>query len=86
MNSPLELRLRAALCRQLAMSEPNSWAFWIAEAEAWSRLAEVPDDTAATRWDRFKGTGRHLPSRQVGGLIKKDPFEEFLDLIEIEND
>lgn len=81
------------------MREPNSRAFWIAEAEAWSQLVQVPDDTAATRrdppigvfhlgsllnhnWSCFKGTGRHLPAQQTGGLIKKDPFEEFLDLIE----
>jgi hypothetical protein len=84
------------------MSEPNSRAIWIAEAEAWSRLAEGAGHTAATRrdqsigffhwgslhnhnWFCFKGTGRHLPSRQAGGLIKKDPFEDFLDLMEIEN-
>src|SRR5665647_954612 len=99
MTSQLELSSRAALCRKLAMSEPNSRAFWIAEAEAWSRLAEGAGHTAATRrdqsiglfhwaslhnhnWFCFKGTGRHLPSRQAGGLIKKDPFEEFLDLME----
>ena len=103
MTSQLELSSRTALCRKLAVSEPNSRAFWIAEAEAWSRLAEVPGDTAATRrdqpigffhwgslhnhnWFCFKGTGRHLPSRQAGELIKKYPFEEFLDLMEIENE
>ena len=39
MASQLELSSRAALCRQLAQREPNSKAYWLAEAESWSRLS-----------------------------------------------
>jgi hypothetical protein len=39
MMSYLELNSRAALCRQLALREPNSKAYWLAEAENWSRLS-----------------------------------------------
>jgi len=39
MASQLELRARAALCRQLAEREPANHVFWIAEAENWSRLS-----------------------------------------------
>ncbi len=35
MTSHLELNSRAALCRQLALREPNSKAYWLAEAENW---------------------------------------------------
>jgi hypothetical protein len=40
MTSLLEIRARAALCRQLAKREPNSKSLWLAEAERWSRLAQ----------------------------------------------
>jgi hypothetical protein len=40
MISQLELDSRAALCRQLANREPAHRAFWIAEAERWSRLSK----------------------------------------------
>ena len=39
MASQLELSARAALCRQLAKREPENRAFWMAEAENWSRLS-----------------------------------------------
>jgi hypothetical protein len=43
MISQLEFDSRAALCRQLAKREPAHRAFWIAEAERWSRLSkEIP--------------------------------------------
>ena len=42
MTSHLELSSRAALCRQLARREPNSRAYWLAEAENWSRLNRQP--------------------------------------------
>ena len=42
MTSHLELSSRAALCRQLARREPNSRAYWLAEAENWSRLNREP--------------------------------------------
>ena len=41
MISQLELDSRAALCRQLAKREPAHRAFWIAEAERWSRLSKA---------------------------------------------
>ena len=40
MTDPLELNLRAALCRQLAKREPANQALWIAEAENWVRLSD----------------------------------------------
>jgi hypothetical protein len=40
MTNLLELRSRAALCRQFAEQEPASKAIWLAEAERWSRLAQ----------------------------------------------
>jgi hypothetical protein len=42
-----ELRLRAALCIQLAKREPANRVLWMAEAENWSRL--VKKDSAANR-------------------------------------
>ena len=35
-----ELNSRAALCLKLAQREPANRAFWIAEAENWSRLSK----------------------------------------------
>jgi hypothetical protein len=42
MTTQLELNSRAALCRQLARREPHSKAYWLAEAESWSRLSRKP--------------------------------------------
>ncbi len=39
MTTQLELRSRAALCKQLAKREPENRVFWMAEAENWSRLS-----------------------------------------------
>ena len=39
MASQLELRARAALCKQLAKREPTNRVLWMAEAENWSRLS-----------------------------------------------
>ena len=39
MTDVLEFRMRAKLCRQLAVYEPNNRTYWLAEAERWSRLA-----------------------------------------------
>jgi hypothetical protein len=38
MKNIVEIRARAALCRQLAIREPANRAHWLAEAERWSRL------------------------------------------------
>jgi hypothetical protein len=46
MISQLELRSRAALCKQLAKREPANRVFWMAEAENWSRLSS--EDFAAS--------------------------------------
>jgi hypothetical protein len=40
MTTQLELRSRAALCKQLAKREPENRVFWMAEAESWSRLSK----------------------------------------------
>ena len=40
MTGQLEFDLRATLCRQLAEREPANRAFWMAEAENWSRLSK----------------------------------------------
>ena len=42
MITQTELSSRAALCRQLAQREPSSKAYWLAEAEHWSRLSRQP--------------------------------------------
>ena len=39
-----ELNSRAALCRLLAQREPANRAFWMAEAENWSRLSKEKRD------------------------------------------
>jgi hypothetical protein len=39
MANQLELRARAALCKQLAKREPTNRVLWMAEAENWSRLS-----------------------------------------------
>jgi hypothetical protein len=38
MTNILEFNRRASLCRQLAVLEPESRCFWLAEAERWLRL------------------------------------------------
>jgi hypothetical protein len=76
MTSQLEFNSRAALCREFARREPKSRGLWMAEAESWSRY-----------WlcFKFKATAKHSPSRQAAGIVRKDPFEEFLDLMAIED-
>jgi hypothetical protein len=41
MKNVVELRARAALCRQLAVREPTNRSIWLAEAGRWSHLAQV---------------------------------------------
>jgi hypothetical protein len=47
MIDQLEFDLRATLCRQLAEREPANRAFWMAEAESWSRLSKEKSRGAA---------------------------------------
>ena len=47
MTGQLEFDLRATLCRQLAEREPANRAFWMAEAENWSRLSKEKSRGAA---------------------------------------
>ena len=51
----------------------------MAEAERWSRHHRD--------WFcfKFKATGKHSLSRQAAGIVRRDPFEEFLDLMAIED-
>jgi hypothetical protein len=44
MIGPLEFNARAALCRHLAMLEPDSRYIWLAEAERWARLTKENED------------------------------------------
>ncbi len=67
MAGHLEFSARAALCRQLAMREPNSEILWLAEAEKWSRLtlARVTVVTSEYRntdgWDALAFLGEMPP-------------------------
>ena len=49
MIDQLEFDLRATLCRQLAEREPANRAFWMAEAESWSRLSKEKSRGAESR-------------------------------------
>jgi len=40
MKKVVEYRARAALCRRLSVCEPANRAYWLAEAESWSRRAQ----------------------------------------------
>ena len=51
MKNVVELRARAALCRQLAVREPTNRSIWLAEAGRWSHLAQ--DDQFETSAFRF---------------------------------
>ena len=44
MTSLVEFNARAALCRHLAMLEPDSRCIWLAEAERWARLTKEDGD------------------------------------------
>jgi len=68
MTDPLEFGARAALCRKLAMREPNSEILWLAEAERWSRLRLPPRAALATSeyrntdgWDALAFLGEMPP-------------------------
>jgi hypothetical protein len=50
MKNVVELRARAALCRQLAVREPTNRSIWLAEAGRWSQLAQNDQfETSACR-------------------------------------
>jgi hypothetical protein len=50
MKNVVELRARAALCRQLAVREPTNRSIWLAEAGRWSHLAQDDQfETSACR-------------------------------------
>jgi hypothetical protein len=66
MTSHLELTSRAALCKELAQREPNSRAYWLAEAESWSRLSRETIDVERTG-------GEADPFEQFLALIAKQP-------------
>ena len=51
MTSIQELSARAALCRQLARLEPDSKSLWLAEADRWTRLTQVPNLQVVPRHD-----------------------------------
>ena len=57
MISQVELKSRAALCRQLAKREPANGVLWMAEAENWSRLSK----------EKFRGEPRVLIGSDVLG-------------------
>jgi hypothetical protein len=66
MTSHLELTSRAALCKELAQREPNSRAYWLAEADSWSRLSRETIDLERTG-------GEADPFEQFLALIAKQP-------------
>ncbi len=55
MTSLLECNARAALCRHLAMLEPDSRYIWLAEAERWARLTKENEDEPETPRHRDAG-------------------------------
>jgi hypothetical protein len=48
MKDVMEFRMRAKLCRQLAVYEPHNRTYWLAEAVRWSRLSQ---DEISTRYE-----------------------------------
>jgi hypothetical protein len=57
MIDQLEFDLRATLCRQLAEREPANRAFWMAEAESWSRLSKEKSRGAESRGAAEENSG-----------------------------
>ena len=54
----LELRAKAALCRQLAVREPANRAHWLAEAERWLRLEQDEISAHFVECNVIQPTGR----------------------------
>lgn len=59
MTTQLELRSRAALCKQLATREPENRVFWMAEAENWLRLS---NESVAANQGKGRAAGRKASS------------------------
>jgi hypothetical protein len=68
MISQLELRSRAALCKQLAEREPANRVFWMAEAENWLRL--VKKDSAASQSGPGALTATIVGRRSMHGRVR----------------
>jgi hypothetical protein len=87
-----EFARREPGCRALWMAEAESWSR--REQEPGDTVATGRDQPVGSyqrgilhhcNWFCSKGTGRHSRSRQAAGIVRKDPFEEFLDLMAIED-
>jgi hypothetical protein len=92
MTGLLEFNARAALCRQLAVVEPDSKNLWLAEAEKWSRqkpgvALEAPGAEPGTWCWKVLPTGKHravnavaahLALRGIAKPADRDTFEEFM--------
>jgi hypothetical protein len=61
MKNVVELRARAALCRQLAVREPTNCSIWLSGAGRWSHLAQ--DDQFETSAVKFADEGEQLCHR-----------------------
>lgn len=59
MTTQLELRSRAALCKQLATREPENRVFWMAEAENWLRLS---NESVGANQGKGRAAGRKASS------------------------
>jgi hypothetical protein len=75
------------------MAEAESWSRLSQEQNNTVMPPDV-ESTAHCRWGSIsrdcnrlglKGTGGHSQSRRSGGIAHKDPFEDFLDLMAIED-
>ena len=79
MISQVELKSRAALCRQLAKREPAHGVLWMAEAASWSRLskeesrgeprAQIGSDALGSR--RVRPLARPIAERGVSELWER---------------
>ena len=87
-----EFARREPNSRALWMAEAESWSRL--EQEPGEPVATHRDKPICHRGNlhdrnwfcfKFKATGKHSQSRQVAGIVRKDPFEEFLDLMAIED-
>jgi hypothetical protein len=82
MASHQELNSRAALCRRLAAREPSGKAYWLAEAESWSRLSREPGHAIVAAGTALAGErGYATRSRHDGLAVAGDAFEQFLSLM-----
>ena len=78
MTSQVELRSRAALCRQLAKREPANGVLWMAEAAIWSRLSKEKScgETSMPMGVDVLGSRRaQPPARPIGGCGVAEVWE-----------